>query len=79
MSLFITNYFCLLNFMQTVADEVLLDSHRSRSRSSTSALSSSAIRSPGSVVSPSTTASPISNINSPLDHEGAVIFALQEV
>lgn len=63
---------------QTVADEVLLDSHRSRSRSSTSALSSSAIRSPGSVVSPSTTASPISNINSPLDHEGAGIFALQE-
>ncbi|KZS03618.1 Aryl hydrocarbon receptor nuclear translocator protein 1 [Daphnia magna] len=53
---------------QTVADEVL-DFHRSRSRSSTSAISSSAVRSPGSVLSCSATASPFSNVGSPLDPE----------
>nr|CAH0110205.1 unnamed protein product [Daphnia galeata] len=53
---------------QTVADEVL-DFHRSRSRSSTSAISSSAVRSPGSILSCSATASPFSNVGSPLDPE----------
>ncbi|XP_046464311.1 aryl hydrocarbon receptor nuclear translocator-like protein 1 isoform X1 [Daphnia pulex] len=53
---------------QTVADEVL-DFHRSRSRSSASAISSSAVRSPGSIISCSATASPFSNVGSPLDSE----------
>lgn len=51
-----------------MADEVL-DFHRSRSRSSASAISSSAVRSPGSILSCSATASPFSNVGSPLDPE----------
>ena len=50
-----------------MADEVLQDSHRSRS--SASGLSSTAIRSPGSILSGSMTTSPFSNIGSPLDSD----------
>lgn len=60
--------------LQTVADEVL-DSHRSRSRSSASAISSSAVRSPGSILSGSATASPFSNVGSPLDPEPGYLVA----
>lgn len=55
---------------KTVADEVL-DSHRR----SCSSMSSSTVRSPGSLFSVSAAASPFSNVGSPLDSDSSLLVA----